>query len=81
MVGDCGGVKKTHVSVAEAAEMMGVHAETIRRMLAAGRLAGERVSDSPRSPWLVLVSSIESFGVQGVPTDEPDGTTMGAEGE
>lgn len=75
-------MRKTHVTAAQAADMMSVHVETIRRMLADGRLQGERIEpDNPQSPWRVLVSSIESFGAQGVPSSGPADTPEGTEGE
>lgn len=58
--------KRTHVSVSEAAEMMGVSGQTIRRFLEQGRLSGERTSE--HGFWLVSVASIEAFAAPGVPS-------------
>lgn len=49
------------VTVGEAAEMLSLNVQTVRRLLKEGKLTGFPKTDSPRSHWLILVSSIDAY--------------------
>lgn len=49
------------VSVGDAAERLGLGTATIRRLLKEGKLEGYPKTDSPQSPWLIFVSSIDAY--------------------
>lgn len=62
------------LSVAEVARLLGVHARTIRREIARGRLEAFRVGDSVRVSW----AAIEAY--QSETRVEPTATSAGASG-
>jgi excisionase family DNA binding protein len=49
------------VTVAQAATVLAVHPQTVRRLIAAGRLPGHRLSAGPHGHWRIRVSAIEEF--------------------
>ena len=49
------------VTVGAAAEMLNLNVQTVRRLLREGKLEGFPKTDSPRSHWLILVSSINDY--------------------
>jgi excisionase family DNA binding protein len=56
------------LTVRQAAERLSVHAETIRRWLAAGRLHGTKLGGGPAG-WRIRESELDRFLEQGAPTE------------
>lgn len=48
-------------TTSEAARMMGVHEETVRKMLRTGRLRGARLGLLKQHRWRVFIDSIEQY--------------------
>lgn len=52
------------VTLGEAAEMLNLNVQTVRRLLKEGKLTGFPKTDKPRSHWLILVSSIDAYDIR-----------------
>lgn len=50
-----------HWRVAEVAQLLRMSTQTVRTMLADGRLVGYRLSDSPRAEWRVRDADLQAF--------------------
>lgn len=51
----------TTVTVQEAARLLGVSPQTVRRLIRSDHLIARRVSPAPRSPWRVTRDSLLAY--------------------
>lgn len=52
-------MRKNAYSVAEVAELLSVHPETVRRAIRDGHLDAFKLVDTPSSPWRITSGAIE----------------------
>lgn len=55
------GQPKLALGVSETAAALGVNRKSVVALLESGRLRGTRLSDGPRSKWLIPIAALHEF--------------------
>ena len=64
-------ITDTHVTVQQAASLIGVTHGRVRQLLLSGEMKGEQIPEQPNGRWMILRSEVARFAEQQPKTGRP----------